>query len=144
MIILHPSGFSRASRPAFRQAVAMAKTKRAQLLILHVVELSAALPGGGSVPAVVYRDLQQWVQSVAQKRLNRVVGQARGLGVRANGLLQDGIPYQQIVKAARSKHADMIVMATHGWTGLLRILLGSVASRVVMLAPCPVLTVRSR
>ena len=144
MIILHPSGFSRASRPAFRQAVAMAKTKRAQLLILHVVELSAALPGGGSVPAVVYRDLQRWVQSVAQKRLHRVVGQARGLGVRANGLLQDGIPYQQIVKTARSKHADMIVMATHGWTGLLRILLGSVASRVVTLAPCPVLTVRSR
>ena len=84
------------------------------------------------------------MQSVAQKRLHRVVGQARGLGVRANGLLQDGIPYQQIVKTARSKHADMIVMATHGWTGLLRILLGSVASRVVMLAPCPVLTVRSR
>jgi len=59
MIILHPSDFSRASRPAFRQAVAMAKTMRAKLLILHVVELSAALPGGGSVPAVVYRDLQR-------------------------------------------------------------------------------------
>jgi len=51
---------------------------------------------------------------------------------------------EQIVRAARSKKADVIVLGTHGRTGLARLFLGSVASRVVTAAPCPVLTVRGR
>ena len=52
------------------------------------------------------------------------------------------MPFEESVKAARGERADMIVMGTHGRSGLERVLLGSVAERVIRLAPCPVLTVR--
>jgi len=54
----------------------------------------------------------------------------------------EGVPYERIVRAARSKRAGLIVIGTHGRTGLSRVFVGSVAERVVRLAPCPVLTVR--
>ena len=72
------------------------------------------------------------------------MAQARKNGVRAKGLLLEGIPHDRIVRAARSTRADLIVLGTHGRTGLGRVFLGSVAARVVTLAPCPVLTVRAK
>lgn len=59
-------------------------------------------------------------------------------------LLTEGVPYERIVRAARSKRSDLIVIGTHGRTGFSRVFVGSVAERVVRLAPCPVLTVRGR
>jgi len=56
--------------------------------------------------------------------------------------MQIGVPFEEIVRVAQEEHVDMIVMGTHGRSGLNRVLLGSVAERVVRLAPCPVLTVR--
>jgi nucleotide-binding universal stress UspA family protein len=58
------------------------------------------------------------------------------------GLLLEGVPHERIARAARSKKADMVVMGTHGRTGFAKLVLGSVASRVLTVAPCPVLTVR--
>ena len=60
------------------------------------------------------------------------------------GLLVEGVPHEQIVRLARSKRADVVVMGTHGRSGLAKLFLGSVAGRVVAAAPCPVLTVRGR
>ncbi|MBI1845875.1 MAG: universal stress protein [Candidatus Rokubacteria bacterium] len=68
--------------------------------------------------------------------------QARARGARATGLLLEGSSAEAIVRAARGKRAAMIVMGTHGRSGLVRMMLGSVASRVIALARCPVLTVR--
>ena len=65
-------------------------------------------------------------------------------GVKARSLLLEGAAADQIVRAARKHHADVIVMGTHGRSGLSRFLLGSVAQRVLPLAPCAVLTVRGR
>jgi nucleotide-binding universal stress UspA family protein len=65
-------------------------------------------------------------------------------GVRATGLLLDGAPHDQIPRAARRNRADLIVIGTHGRTGLSKVLLGSVAERVIRSATCPVLTVRGR
>ena len=59
-------------------------------------------------------------------------------------LLLDGVAHEQIARAAKSKKADLIVIDTHGRTGLAKFFLGSVASRVVAAAPCPVLTVRGK
>jgi nucleotide-binding universal stress UspA family protein len=64
--------------------------------------------------------------------------------VRATTLVLEGVAHEQIVRAARSKKADLIVIGTHGRTGLAKLFLGSVASRVVAAAHCPVLTVRGR
>ena len=96
--------------------------------------------GGGQLYDRMVADIER----DAQRRLGRLVAQARKNGVRAKGLLLAGIPHDRIVRAARSTRADLIVLGTHGRTGLGRLFLGSVAARVVTLAPCPVLTVRAK
>lgn len=69
---------------------------------------------------------------------------ARKRGVRATSVLGEGLAADQIVRLAKAKEAAMIVMGTHGRTGLSRLVMGSVAMRVIASAPCPVLTVRAR
>ena len=69
---------------------------------------------------------------------------AGALDVRAKGLLMAGRPHERIAQAARRKRADLVVIGTHGRTGLARFVLGSVASRVLAIAPCPLLTVRGK
>jgi nucleotide-binding universal stress UspA family protein len=72
------------------------------------------------------------------------VAKARKAGVRARALLLEGVVADRIVRAAKGQRADVIVIGTHGRTGLARFVLGSVADRVVSQAGCPVLTVRGR
>jgi nucleotide-binding universal stress UspA family protein len=76
--------------------------------------------------------------------LGGLIREAEKRCVAAESKLTQGVPYDQIVKTAENVNADLVVMATHGRTGMRHVLLGSVAERVVRLAPCPVLTVRSR
>ena len=142
--ILHASDFSPASRPAFRRALDLARASRGSLTIVHVYSIIIPMMGEGYATAQVY---DRWIADIradAQRRLGRLVTRARKSGVRAKGLLLEGIAHDRIVRAARSTRADLIVLGTHGRTGLGRVFLGSVAARVVTLAPCPVLTVRAR
>jgi nucleotide-binding universal stress UspA family protein len=91
-----------------------------------------------------YQQLQRGYRASDQKQLDRLVRTAKAAGVRTVGVLVDfGVPAERIARLARSRHADVIVMGTHGRTGLTRALLGSVAARVVVMAPCPVLTVHA-
>ena len=143
--ILHPSDFSKASGAAFTKAVDLAKTNRADLVLLHV--LAPPLPlmaGDGYVSPQVYEDLDKSARAYASKELASLVAKAKKAGVRANAVLRDGIAHEQIVRASRSPLADMIVIGTHGRTGLAKLFLGSVAGRVVSTAKCPVMTVRGK
>lgn len=142
---MHATDFSSASSAAFKRAVAMAKADRAQLIIAHVMTPpSLAIPGEGYVSPRLYEDLETSARAQAQKRLDAVVAKARKAGVRATGLLLEGVPHERIARAARAKKADLLVIGTHGRTGLAKFFLGSVASRLVASAACPVLTVRGR
>ena len=143
--ILHPSDFSKASAAAFTKAVELAKTNGAELVLLHV--LAPPLPlmaGEGYVSPKVYEDLEQSARAYASKELASLVAKAKKAGVRAKAVLRDGVAHEQIVRAARSPRADMIVIGTHGRTGLAKLFLGSVAGRVVSTAKCPVMTVRGK
>ena len=143
--ILHPTDFSRASGAAFKRAVAMAKADRAQLIIAHVMTPpSLALAGEGYVPPRLYEELEASARADAQKRLGALAARARKAGVRATRLVLEGVPHERMARAARSKKVDLIVIGTHGRTGLARFFLGSVAARLIARAPCPVLTVRGR
>ncbi len=142
--VLHPSDFSRASSKAFAKAVELAKVNRAELLVMHVLALAAPLVGDGYVSPKVYEDLEASARAWGQKQLGRLLVRARKAGVRAKGILLEGVPPEQIVRAAKSKKASLIVIGTHGRTGLAKFVLGSVAGRVVAMAPTPVLTVRSK
>ncbi|HTI55296.1 MAG TPA: universal stress protein [Verrucomicrobiae bacterium] len=141
--ILHATDFSRASTPALKGAISMAKANRARLTVVHVMAPPAlALPGEGYVSPALYDSLESSARAAAQKRLNAILARARTAGVRAGGLLLEGVPHELIARAARK--ADLLVIGTHGRSGLAKLFLGSVASRLVTLAPCPVLTVRGR
>jgi nucleotide-binding universal stress UspA family protein len=142
--ILHPSDFSRASGAAFMKAVDMAKANRAELLVVHVLTPVMPMVGDGYVSPKVYEEIEATSRSQAQAQLDRLLGKARKAGVRAKGLLMEGVPHEQITRAARSKRADLVVIGTHGRTGLAKFFLGSVAGRVVSISPCPVLTVRGK
>jgi nucleotide-binding universal stress UspA family protein len=141
--ILHASDFSRASMPAFKRAVGLARANRAPLVIAHVL-MPPLVPVDGAVSPKVFEEVEVANRAGGQKQLQQLVARARKAGVNARGLLLEGVAHEKIAAAARSTRADLLVLGTHGRTGLARVFLGSVAARVVALAPCPVLTVRAR
>ena len=141
--ILHPSDFSSAARPAFRKAVALAKAKGAEVLVVHVLPVLPIFPET-YLAERTYNELLEAQRARGRKQLDRLVANAQAAGVRASGILLDfAIPADRIVRLAKSHRADVIVMGTHGRTGFRRAFMGSVAARVIAFAPCPVLTVRA-
>lgn len=142
--ILHPSDFSTASNAALKKAIDMAKSSHGQLVIAHVLSPIVPVPGDGYLSPKVYDDLAASTRAWAGKQLDKLLAKARKSGVRATGVLLDGVAHEQIVRFAKSRHVDLLVMGTHGRSGLAKLFLGSVAGRVVSAAPCPVLTVRGR
>ncbi len=140
--IVHATDFSPASRPAFARALALARASRAPLTVVHVLAPVVPVGGEGFVLPETYEKIEVAGRAFARKQLDRLVARARRAGVRATGLLRVGLPHAEIVRAARACGADLLVIGTHGRTGLARLFLGSVAARVVTLAPVPVLTVR--
>jgi universal stress protein A len=140
---VHPTDFSPASRPAFRAALSQAKASRAELLLVHVVAPMVQVPNAAVVSPPTYARFLAAHESAARKHLDRLVARARGAGVRASGIVTHGMPHEEIVRVSRGRRAQLVVIGTHGRTGLRRMLIGSVAARVVASAPCPVLTVRA-
>jgi nucleotide-binding universal stress UspA family protein len=142
--ILFASDFSKASRKAFATAVTLAKAHRAALTVVHViVPFTPIVPEGYVDPQMwdrIDKDAREW----SLRHLRRLTDNAKAAGVKAAGLLLEGDPAQQIVRAVRSKGADLLVVGTHGRTGLTKFFVGSVAGRLVATAPCPVVTVRSK
>ena len=138
--ILHPTDFSRASGAAFKRAVDIAKADHSKLLLVHVMSPAAL----SYVSPQIYAEIEASARADAQKLLDALAGKARRAGVRCRTLLLDGIPHERIVRAARSARADLVVIGTHGRSGFAKVMLGSVASRVVASARCPVLTVREK
>ena len=136
--ILHPTDFSEASTPAYQFATALARDYGAKLLIMHAWQRSAVVHcRAGAIPVTE----PEAVQAEAQLKLDawrapsRKIAEAR--------LLVEGDACEAILRVAKNRHCDLIVMGTHGRTGLDRIVLGSVAEQVLRRAPCPVLTVRA-
>lgn len=142
---LHATDFSSASRRAFAVAVTLARRDRAELLIVHVLPPPAPLISDVYIQPSVWTTLLASQRRAAQRKLDALVTRARGAKVRARGLLVEGAaPADRIVRTARGRRAALIVMGTHGRSGVKGLLLGSVAGRVVATAHAPVLTVRGR
>ena len=135
--ILVPIDFSRPSRAALDYALDLAEAFKAPVTLLHVIEVPA-VPIFATYPAPVDSDMV----ADAKKKLAALAAKQR----RARDLLQPvrvrtGSPFREIVRAAESLKMDLVVLATHGFTGVKHVLLGSTAERVVRHAPCPVLVV---
>jgi len=142
--IFFASDFSKASGKAFTTAVTMAKANRATLTILHVIVPFVPIVPEQYINTVTWEQIDRQARRWSQRQLVKLVDRAKKAGIRAVGLLLEGDPAQQIVRAARSKRADLLVVGTHGRTGLSKLFVGSVAARVVATASCPVATVRGK
>ena len=87
-------------------------------------------------------ELEEEIRKKAERCLNYIVGLAEREGLKATSIIVEGQPHDQIVRHAESMKVDMIVMGSRGRRGMDRILIGSVAERVIEYAPCPVLVLR--
>ena len=115
------------------------------VLTLHTkVDEVIPVASEGYVSPSVYEQMSASSRAWAQKQMDRLLAKAKTARVRARGVLLEGVAHEQIARAAKRYRADLIVIGTHGRTGVARFFLGSVAARVAATAPCPVLTVRGR
>jgi nucleotide-binding universal stress UspA family protein len=137
-IILHPTDFSERSSYAFRLACSLARDHGARVLVLHVVTSLGP-------EEISYGEAVSELQPEGhQRRLWAELRQVRSPdpAVPLEHQLVEGEPADEIVRVAQETGCDLVVLGTHGRTGLDRLLMGSVAEQVVRRAPCPVLTVR--
>jgi nucleotide-binding universal stress UspA family protein len=133
--ILFPTDFSHASDAALEHAAALAKQSGAQLLIVHVEEPPLAYGGG---------ELYYGLPEPDSERILKMLEDVRpaDASVPFTHRLTMGDPASEIVRIAGEEAAQMIVLGTHGRTGMTRLLMGSVAEAIVRRAPCPVLVYR--
>lgn len=137
--ILVPIDFSTESTRALQYAVPFAEHFGARLILLHVVE-PVAMPDFAYFPLSMENDK---VLNAAKGKLALLCQQERIKSpLVENTLVRQGKAYLEIAEAARGLKADLIIISTHGYTGLKHVLIGSTAERVVRHAPCPVLIVR--
>lgn len=139
--ILVATDFSDCARRAEETAVVLARGLAAELILLHVsVETPLYNEGmrGLVNPRAVYEAQRAWAENTLAARAAEI----RGAGVAAHAVVRSGVAVDEILKSAGDERCDLIVIGTHGHGGLSRFFLGSVADRIVRLAPCPVMTVR--
>jgi nucleotide-binding universal stress UspA family protein len=130
--IMLATDFSSGSVRARAFAAMLARRLGAELLIAHVSEPLAIVPGS---------DLAAEEAAETERELDGVVAELVREGLAARGILVPGEPAAEIVALAEREHADLIVLGTHGRSGLAHVLLGSVAERVLRRARCPVVVV---
>ncbi|MDE0207537.1 MAG: universal stress protein [Candidatus Tectomicrobia bacterium] len=134
--ILVPVDFSDDSDHALDYAIDLAQQFQSVLALIHVIHMH--LP---HVVEASYPNIMEYMRTEAEAQINRRRQRAKGAGMRASAIVEPGMPATRIIEVAWDQDVDLIVMGTHGRSGLHRILLGSVAERVVGLSHCPVLTV---
>jgi len=142
--ILFATDFSDASRKAFATAVTLAKAQHATLDILHVVVPFTPIIPEQYINTETWEQIDRQARLWSQQRLRSLTSKATASGVSTVGLLSEGDPAQQIIRAIGTRRADLLVVGTHGRSGLAKFFVGSVAARLVATAPCPVVTVRRK
>ncbi|HTU00211.1 MAG TPA: universal stress protein [Candidatus Sulfotelmatobacter sp.] len=140
--ILWPTDFSVAARAALPHVRLMAELTGGEVVLLHVLPTPVMYANPDVAPALVRLDPE--IRATAARELERLAKLLRTQGVKVKSLVEDGLPVERILRVARRLRCDLILLATHGRSGLAHVLLGSVAENVVRRAPCPVLVVRSK
>ena len=139
--ILVPVDFSDCSKKALRYAIPLAKEHEAALTLLYVVPNSYAL---GEYGGIAYMPAAGELCAAASRDVDKLILTEVKAEVPAEARVLIGNPSHEITEAAKTLPTDLIVISTHGRTGLKHVLLGSVAEHVIRHAPCPVLVVREQ
>jgi nucleotide-binding universal stress UspA family protein len=139
--ILVPIDFSEHSRDALRYAVDLGSIFDAELVLVYVVE-AMGYPADLGYGQVAIPQIEHDLSERGGAELKRLAEKYVGGKLAVKFHVPAGRPFVEIIRAAREFEADMIIIATHGHTGVEHILFGSTAEKVVRKAPCPVLVVR--
>ena len=139
--ILVPLDFSPPSKRAMRFARNWADFFSARVYLLHVVEPTTM---AGEFRMAPLGTVQSDITGRARAALGELAGEEFPASIPVRVIVRKGTPYDQIASIARAIRADLIIIATHGHTGLKHVVLGSTAERVARHAPCPVLILRRR
>lgn len=139
--ILLPTDFSDYSATATKYACELATRFDAELHLLHTLDVHLASTPGFGMGLALPTYLQE-SRAAAEKALAGVLDPQWAAGRKVVRAVAEGSPKVEVVRYARSHDIDVIVLATHGRSGLAHVIIGSVAENVVRTAPCPVLTVR--
>lgn len=136
--ILVAIDFSESSSEAFEEGVRLARQLKATVLLAHVVETVGAPIDFTHIEPLGYLELK------LGQELDRIAHSAREAGLLVETHLLKGDPAAEIIKAAEDLRCDLIVMGTHGRTGVTRLLMGSVTERVLRASPVPIVAVRQQ
>jgi nucleotide-binding universal stress UspA family protein len=140
--ILSPTDFSEHSYKAIKVASELALHFSARLVVLHVVSLTPLITSSVDTPGFDVAYYQQELEKDAREQLQDVIKKLVSKDVKNfASMIASGSYPDEILRIAREEKSDLIVIGTRGRTGVAHLVLGSVAERVVQLAPCPVLTI---
>ena len=140
--ILVPTDFSDHADYALDYAIELAQKLQARLTLLHIIDTMplGVVEEGSMLPPSYWQELETNLGQSMEASLKRLTD----VDLQGETMIVHGVPFQSIIDIAKEKAADLIVMGTHGRTGLTHVLMGSVAERVVRMAPCPVLVTRGK
>ncbi len=139
--ILFPTDFSNGARAAMDYALSLARDYNAKLILLYVIQ-DISIAEWYIPSSISATDLVEDMQKSAWKEMEKWSAEAAAKVKDVEKAVVRGVPFVEIIKTAKDKNVDMIVIGTHGRTGIDHMLFGSTAEKVVRKSPCPVLTVR--
>lgn len=139
--ILIPTDFSPSAMHALAYAIELNKTFGARLYLLHVLQDITDFSEFNLSPSILPQLYAEFEQN-ATKRLEEIVSTVVPPDTPCDTYIIHGVPFYEIIQFARDENVDLIIIASHGRTGLKHVLFGSTADKVVKKSPCPVLTIR--
>jgi len=139
--ILFPTDFSQGARAAMDYALSLAKDYGAKLILLYVIQ-DISIAEWYIPSSISAADLVEDMQKSAEREMEKWGAEAAEKVPGVERLVKRGVPFVEIIQTARETNADLIVIGTHGRTGIDHMLFGSTAEKIVRKSPCPVLTVR--
>lgn len=141
--ILVPTDFSECGNYALSYAASLARTFGASIICVHVIEPMVPTVGySGMTEPLPIADITDQLEDSAGRELPKIAERKEYAGLKTEEVIVHGEAAAEIVRVAKDKNVDLIVVSSHGRTGLGRILFGSTAEAVVRHAPCPVLVVK--
>ena len=139
--VLFPTDFSQGARAAMDYALSLARDYNAKLVLLYVVQ-DISIAEWYIPSSISATDLVEDMQKSAWNEMGKWATEAGAKVKDVEKMVARGVPFVEIIRTAREKNVDVIIIGTHGRTGIDHMLFGSTAEKVVRKADCPVLTVR--
>jgi nucleotide-binding universal stress UspA family protein len=139
--IMSPTDFSKPSDLALQAAIELAEHFSSELFLVHVVAPIPAAPAMTGHSAISFSDIMNEMRTSTDNLLNHMIENKIPAHIKAQSLLLEGLPAEEISRCAKENNVDLIVISSHGKSGWKRLMFGSVTDKVMRIAMCPILIV---